>query len=107
MSTYKIDPPAPPLLLGEAEAREFYEVRPNKPDPERGYPELWWKGKRPFNGIHFYPAQKHEEHGPAVNGWRNKLYWGDNLQGSPGGRARPVTLDATRDCRWPRERRAG
>ena len=80
MSTYKIDPPAPPLLLGEAEVREFYEVRPNKPDPERGYPELYWKGKRAFNGIHYYPAQKREQHGVAVDGWRNKLYWGDNLQ---------------------------
>jgi DNA modification methylase len=30
--------------------------------------------------VYFYPAQKREEHGPAVDGWRNKLYWGDNLQ---------------------------
>lgn len=48
--------------------------------PIKGYPELRWHGKRPFTSTHYYPAQLKERHGPEVNGWRNKIYWGDNLQ---------------------------
>lgn len=69
---------APPVeMLGE-DVR-FYSVAA-KPDPQRGYPELWWHGRRPFAGVHYYPAQHKETHGEPVDGWRNKLYWGDNLQ---------------------------
>lgn len=50
-------------------------------EPIRGYPELKWAGKRPFRAAHYYPAQLKERHGePGDDGWRNKLYWGDNLQ---------------------------
>ena len=49
-------------------------------EPIRGYPMLHWKGKRPFTATQFYPAQLKEQHGEAVNDWRNKIYWGDNLQ---------------------------
>jgi len=48
--------------------------------PIRGYPELHWAGKRPFNGTQHYPAQLKETYGAEENGWRNKIYWGDNLQ---------------------------
>lgn len=48
--------------------------------PIRGYPELRWSGKRPFTSTYYYPAQRREVHGPEVNGWRNRIYWGDNLQ---------------------------
>ncbi len=48
--------------------------------PIRGYPELRWTGKRPFKGTTYFPAQLKESHGDTVDGWRNKLYWGDNLQ---------------------------
>lgn len=41
---------------------------------------LHWKGNRPFTSMQFYPAQQKESHGANVNGWRNKIYWGDNLQ---------------------------
>ena len=41
---------------------------------------LNWRGKRPFTSTHFYPAQLKEQHGNDVDGWRNKIYWGDNLQ---------------------------
>ena len=41
---------------------------------------LSWKGKRPFRSTQFYPAQLKEVHGPEVDGWRNKIFWGDNLQ---------------------------
>jgi DNA modification methylase len=64
-------------------AKERQAIRDNKvsrPDPQLGFPELWWRGKRPFNGVPFYPAQKKEEHGQATNGWRNQVFWGDNLQ---------------------------
>jgi site-specific DNA-methyltransferase (adenine-specific)/adenine-specific DNA-methyltransferase len=49
-------------------------------EPIRGYPELRWTGKRPFRGTTYFPAQLKESHGDTVDGWRNKLYWGDNLQ---------------------------
>src|SRR5262249_26042314 len=28
----------------------------------------------------YYPARLKEVHGDEVDGWRNKLFWGDNLQ---------------------------
>jgi adenine-specific DNA-methyltransferase len=49
-------------------------------EPIRGYPELRWTGKRPFRGTSYFPAQLKESHGDTVEGWRNKIYWGDNLQ---------------------------
>lgn len=49
-------------------------------EPIKGYPMLHWRGKRPFTGTQFYPAQIKERHGEPVDGWMNKLYWGDNLQ---------------------------
>ncbi|MEN3977670.1 site-specific DNA-methyltransferase [Acinetobacter sp. CWB-B33] len=49
-------------------------------DPIKGYPMLNWKGKRPFTSTHYYPAQLKEQHGEVVNGWLNKIFWGDNLQ---------------------------
>ena len=49
-------------------------------EPIKGYPMLSWKGKRPFTSTRYYPAQLKEQHGEAVNGWLNKIFWGDNLQ---------------------------
>lgn len=49
-------------------------------DPIKGYPMLNWRGKRPFTSTRYYPAQLKEAHGEEVDGWRNKIYWGDNLQ---------------------------
>jgi len=49
-------------------------------EPIKGYPMLRWKGKRPFTSTQFYPAQLKENHGEPVNGWMNRIYWGDNLQ---------------------------
>ncbi len=50
-------------------------------EPIKGYPELRWRNKRPFTGTSYYPAQLKETYGDAAeDGWRNKLYWGDNLQ---------------------------
>lgn len=57
------------------ESVEKYEF-----EPIQGYPMLNWKGKRPFQSTQYYPAQLKEEHGEEVDGWRNKIYWGDNLQ---------------------------
>jgi len=54
---------------------EKYEFQPIK-----GYPMLNWRGKRPFTSTHYYPAQLKEVHGDEVDGWRNKIFWGDNLQ---------------------------
>lgn len=57
-------------------------------EPIRGYPELKWAGKRPFKGVPYYPAQLKESYdntpprvsGEIDDGWRNRIYWGDNLQ---------------------------
>jgi len=49
-------------------------------EPIKGYPMLNWRGKRPFNSTQYYPAQLKEIHGEEVDGWRNKVFWGDNLQ---------------------------
>ena len=57
------------------ESVETYEF-----EPIRGYPMLRWKGKRPFESTQYYPAQLKETYGDEVDGWRNKLYWGNNLQ---------------------------
>ena len=58
--------------LNSVEAYQF--------EPIKGYPMLHWKGKRPFRSTQYYPAQLKEIHGEAIEGWRNKIYWGDNLQ---------------------------
>jgi 23S rRNA A2030 N6-methylase RlmJ len=49
-------------------------------EPIKGYPMLHWKGKRPFSSTQYYPAQLKEVHGTEMDGWRSKIYWGDNLQ---------------------------
>ena len=61
------------------ESVEQFDFQP-RPKPILGFPELHWTGKRPFTSTQYFPAQLKEVHGPAVNAWRNKVYWGDNLQ---------------------------
>ena len=46
----------------------------------KGFPELRWTGKRPYTSTQYYPAQLKESYGTDINGWKNKIYWGDNLQ---------------------------
>jgi adenine-specific DNA-methyltransferase len=60
---------------GSVESVERFQFAPIK-----GYPMLNWRGKRPFTSTQFFPAQLKEVHGPEVEGWRNKIFWGDNLQ---------------------------
>ena len=57
------------------ESVETYEF-----EPIQGYPMLDWKGKRSFEFTQYFPAQLKETYGEEVNGWHNKIYWGDNLQ---------------------------
>lgn len=52
----------------------------NKRPTIKGYPELRWTGKRPYESTQYYPAQLRERYGEEVNGWINKIFWGDNLQ---------------------------
>ena len=49
-------------------------------EPIKGYPMLHWQGKRPFTATQYYPAQLKERYGDPVDGWMNRIYWGDNLQ---------------------------
>lgn len=65
------------LGLDEKQAGRVEEY---KFEPIKGYPMLNWRGKRPFTSTQFYPAQLKEVHGEEVDGWRNKIFWGDNLQ---------------------------
>jgi DNA modification methylase len=67
------------MELGAAQP-EVTEVDKHEFEPIQGYPMLNWRGKRPFHSTQYYPAQLKETHGPEVDGWRNKIYWGDNLQ---------------------------
>lgn len=46
----------------------------------KGFPELRWTGKHPYTSTQYFPAQLKESYGEPVNGWMNKLFWGDNLQ---------------------------
>jgi DNA modification methylase len=66
--------------LGIKEEKKLSSVEEYKFEPIKGYPMLHWKGKRPFTCTQFYPAQLKENHGEEVNGWMNKIFWGDNLQ---------------------------
>jgi len=49
-------------------------------EPIKGYPMLNWRGKRPFTSTRYFPAQLKEIYGEEVDGWRNKIFWGDNSQ---------------------------
>ena len=51
-----------------------------KRKPIKGFPELHWTGKRPYDSTQYYPAQLRESYGKEKNGWLNKIFWGDNLQ---------------------------
>ncbi|MGJ0319130.1 site-specific DNA-methyltransferase [Aliarcobacter cryaerophilus] len=55
-------------------------VEEYKFEPIKCYPMLNWKGKRPFKSTRYFPAQLKEVHGTDVNGWLNKIFWGDNIQ---------------------------
>ena len=68
----QLDVPEPVESVESVEAYQF--------EPIQGYPMLNWKGKRPFESTQYYPAQLKEAYGEEVDGWRNKIYWGDNLQ---------------------------
>lgn len=46
----------------------------------KGFPELRWTGKCPYESTQYYPAQLRERYGEETNGWINKIFWGDNLQ---------------------------
>jgi adenine-specific DNA-methyltransferase len=77
MSDVKADQTAMDLgaETGGVESVEKFQFAPIK-----GYPMLNWRGKRPFTSTQFFPAQLKEVHGEEVDGWRNKIFWGDNLQ---------------------------
>ena len=60
--------------------QEAFETFDFDTQPIRGFPELRWAGKRPFRSTQYFPAQKKESYGDPVDGWMNKIYWGDNLQ---------------------------
>lgn len=68
------------LPLNESQNVENLVFELPQPEPIKGYPELRWTGKRPFKQTHFYPARLKESYGDSVDGWHNKIYWGDNLQ---------------------------
>jgi adenine-specific DNA-methyltransferase len=66
--------------LGLEDIGGVENVNEFKFEPIKGYPMLNWRGKRPFTSTQYYPAQLKEVYGEEVDGWRNKIFWGDNLQ---------------------------
>jgi len=66
--------------LGLTDTTPVNSVEEFKFEPIKGFPVLNWQGKRPFTSTKYYPAQLREVHGEDVEGWRNKIFWGDNLQ---------------------------
>ena len=52
----------------------------------KGFPELRWTGKRPYRSTQYYPAQLRERYGEEMNGWINKIFWGDNLDAEGDGK---------------------
>ena len=38
----------------------------------KGFPELRWTGKRPYESTQYYPAQLKERYGEDVSGWINR-----------------------------------
>ena len=66
--------------LGLVESTNQKNVEEYRFEPIKGFPMLNWRGKRPFTSTRYYPAQLKEIHGTEKVGWRNKIYWGDNLQ---------------------------
>lgn len=67
-------------MINEQQSFEF-DKRPTI----KGFPELRWTGKRPYESTVYYPAQLKERYGKEYeggphDGWINKIYWGDNLQ---------------------------
>jgi adenine-specific DNA-methyltransferase len=62
------------------QSEKLDSVEEYKFEPIKGYPMLNWKGKRPFTSTQYYPAQLKENHGEEINGWMNKIFWGDNIQ---------------------------
>lgn len=70
----------PELNLNLTNTRKIDSVEDYQFEPIKGYPMLNWKGKRPFTSTQYYPAQLKERHGDEVDGWINKIFWGDNLQ---------------------------
>jgi site-specific DNA-methyltransferase (adenine-specific)/adenine-specific DNA-methyltransferase len=80
MTSKKTMPAQEALQLDGPEGGVSNVVEKYEFEPIKGYPMLNWRGKRPFTSTHFYPAQLKELHGEEVDGWRNKIFWGDNLQ---------------------------
>ena len=52
-----------------------------KLEPIQGYPRCsTGKVNAHISPDQFYPAQLKEAYGKEIDGWLNKIYWGDNLQ---------------------------
>lgn len=63
-----------------AEQMQFETFEFEKRKTIKGYPELHWTGKRPYQSTQYFPAQLRERYGEEKDNWINKIFWGDNLQ---------------------------
>lgn len=72
-----------------ADNNEQMSFNLGKTQPIKGFPELHWTGKRPYESTVYYPAQLKEVYGESSSfvdskgntiNWLNKIFWGDNLQ---------------------------
>jgi len=73
-------PAQEPLQLATPDESRVTNVEKYEFEPIKGYPMLNWRGKRPFTSTQYFPAQLKEVHGEEADSWRNKIFWGDNLQ---------------------------
>lgn len=67
-------------LAMNVEGAQLASVDKYQFEPIQGYARLHWEGKRPFRSTQYYPAQLKETYGEPVDGWMNRIFWGDNLQ---------------------------
>ena len=68
------------LFEEQVQKKESVENQRFRANPIEGFPELVWKGKKPYSDTRFFPAQLKERYGEEKDGWINKIFWGDNLQ---------------------------
>ncbi len=63
--------------MDDKQAPRVFEWEPRRTSADE--PVLYWTGKQPCDSVRYYHARLKEAYGAERDGWRNKLFWGDNL----------------------------
>lgn len=67
-------------MAGHDDTTDFIEIDASVPAGARAASELRWPSKRPLSRVPRFPAEHEESHGAPALGFKNELYWGDNLE---------------------------